>query len=470
MVLDQKSAALYIALFTKMGYGLIIFYYVSENFEQYGSYLAMGVGASAFLLYLFDCYYWESKTGEFMRRLFLTLLTIATCLLVLIMSGEYPFGPGSLFIVFTTMWLVLIQKVVYSLVDAKTYVSWLSGPLFFVALLTFLSWIGWTFWKEENEWNMIVGLSEADDSGCEPNFVDYPDCEGDDGNVCWVADAETSTLTFGDGCDASCVNVYEDCYNTFIIWAGPFLVSLGLLFLSFFASFLRPGENAEQDTTKFARVWMFLLFAVWVGASLAGVGKGVSTTLGALTLASFIAAAIFLAISFKKKELDKQIEDIGAQLREKYGDHFDIFRGLLIVTCIPVFLIYFAVSFVIQRIRSIKCFGYGKPPDSTTSTRHIPFNGWVTIEATRLLREFLDWNTTKVFTYAIYWGIAFMILYVIVAQFTLVFLSWLIEMTQVMPLGIVTAILVGIGMTVSLCFQSRINCCTHTAHRFFFAN
>jgi hypothetical protein len=172
--------------------------------------------------------------------------------------------------------------------------------------------------------------------------------------------------------------------------------------------------------------------------------------LAALTLSSFIAAAIFLAISYNQIERQEQMGRIGAALVEKYGNHFDVFRGLLIVTCAPVFMLYFGVSFVIQRIRSIKFCDYTKPPVDTKSLRNVTGNGWFTVEARRFIREFQSWNRTKVFVYAVYWGLAFMILNVIVSQFTLVFLSWLIETTSVMPLGTVTAILAGIGMIMFL--------------------
>jgi hypothetical protein len=82
--------------------------------------------------------------------------------------------------------------------------------------------------------------------------------------------------------------------------------------------------------------------------------------------------------------------------------------------------------------------------------RNVAGSGWFTIEARRFIREFQSWNRTKVFTNAIYWGLAFMVLSVIVSQFTLVFLSWLIEKTSVMPLGTVTGILIAIGMTMFL--------------------
>lgn len=446
-------AVVYIIAFTKIGFGLDTFHYLSDNYEQYGVYLAGGIFVATFSLYLFDIYYWSSETGSFFRKLFVLLVSLATSILIIIMSGSYPFGPGCLFIVYTTIWLVFIQMTLYRDRPAKVFVSWLSGPLFFVAMLTLVVWIAWTLWNEENEWNTNLSIAEADESGCTPNFSEYPDCKGEyDGGVCFYVDEDDGTIVFEDGCDETCTNVYADCYNMFILWVGPFFVTLGLLFLSFFATFLRTDENIspEQETTKFVRIWVFLLFSMWVGASLAGVGSGVSTTLAALTLASFIAASIFLAISFSKIERKEKVDRITEQLKLKYGNFFDVFWGLLIVTCTPIFLIYFAISFVIQRIRDINPCNYNKPPDNTMSVRQIAGVGWLTVEARRLVREFLSWNRTRVFIYALYWGIAFMVLYVIVAQFTLLFLSWLIEETSEMSLGVVTGIMVGIGMTLFL--------------------
>jgi hypothetical protein len=435
-----------------MGYGLSTYYYLSENYEKYSGYLGFSIALGAFLLYLFDCFYWSSPVGIWLRKIFITILIVGVGFYTLFTSGNHPYGPIALFVVVVAMWLIVIGKVVYKTIPPKVYVSWLSGPLFFVSFLVFLSWFIWTFQGERNEFNLIVSIAEAERSGCEPNFADYPDlnCGNGVGGVCFTADIDSGSLTFADGCDEMCTQVYSKCYNTFILWVGPFLVSLGLLFLSFFATFLRSGGSAEQDTTKFAKVWMFLLFGTWVSASLAGAGAGVSATLTALTLASFIAATIFLAISFERMERREHLDKIGDQLVAKYGDHFDVFRGLLIVTCTPVFLIFFFVSFVIQRIRNIPFCAYSKPPENTMSLRHIGGTGWLTIEARRLVREFQTWNRTKVFTNAIYWGLAFMVLSVIVSQFTLVFLSWLIEKTAVMSMGAVSGILVAIGLTMFL--------------------
>jgi hypothetical protein len=447
-----ERAALYVVFFTKMGYGLNTYYYLSEYVEGYASYLGLALATGGFLLYLFDCYYWTSEIGIFLRNLFIGIIVLGTSVFTLFVSGRYPYGPIALFVVLVAMWLVVIGRVVYKDVNPKVYVSWLSGPLFLNSIVVFVAWFVWTLLSEENEWSLNTSLAEAEASGCQPDFSVYSDmdCSDGSGGVCFTVDVDSNTLTFEDGCSEMCTEVYSGCYNTFIIWAGPLLVSLGLLFLSFLASFLRSGSSPEQETTKFVQIWMFLLFGMWVGASLAGAGAGVSTTLAAVTLACFIAVSIFLAISYGKIERKEQLKRIGDELVEKYGNHFDIFRGLLIVTCTPVFLVYFFISFIIQRIRSVTFFVYSKPPDNTQSMRNVAGSGWFTIEARRFIREFQSWNRTKVFTNAIYWGLAFMVLSVIVSQFTLVFLSWLIEKTSVMPLGTVTGILIAIGMTMFL--------------------
>ena len=100
---------------------------------------------------------------------------------------------------------------------------------------------------------------------------------------------------------------------------------------------------------------LFLLFALWVSASLAGAGGGISTTLAVLTLSSFAASAIFLANSFTRVEQEEHLGHLWSSLIEKYGHYMDLVRGLLVVACLPLFcvyLIFFSCELVIY-IRSL---------------------------------------------------------------------------------------------------------------------
>jgi len=76
--------------------------------------------------------------------------------------------------------------------------------------------------------------------------------------------------------------------------------------------------------------------------------------------------------------------------------------------------------------------------------------GWVTEKTVKQIKEFWSWDIAKVFTYAVYWGIAFITMNVVVSKFTILFLSWLIEKTSSMSLVAVTGILTGVGMIMFL--------------------
>jgi hypothetical protein len=141
--------------------------------------------------------------------------------------------------------MMAVKSMLYSNVAPRAYVSWLSGPLFFVGVLTLMSWVGWTLYSDENEWDEIIALAEAEESGCEPDFDQYPDCQSDDedGGVCFNADIETNSLTFDNDCDESCTQVYAKCANTFILWVGPFLCTL-------VGSFIFPHITYASFSTK----------------------------------------------------------------------------------------------------------------------------------------------------------------------------------------------------------------------------
>ena len=328
---------------------------------------------------------------------------------------------------------------------------WLSGPLFLNSVLVLASWITWTWWSPENKWVLVNRLADAETSGCVPDFLQYAYCESNStvGDVCFsIEDMQLPVWTVE--CPHICTKVWDTCFNQFIVWVGPFLVSLGLLFLSFFATFLRSAGTVEQEAIKFAKIWLFLLFAMWISASLAGAGAGLSTTLAALTLSSFIASAIFLISSFNALEREKQFVDLWEKLLENYGTYLDVAKGLLVITCLPVAIVYLSCSFFVQAIRNMKLPCARKHDNDVSDSDVIVGASLVTVEARHLIKSFRSWNLATVYTYAIYWGAGFITLSVIAAKFTTLFLSWLIEQTESLDIGSVTGILLGVGVVMFL--------------------
>jgi hypothetical protein len=225
-----------------------------------------------------------------------------------------------------------------------------------------------------------------------------------------------------------------------------------LLFLSFFSTFLRNGGSIEKEAMKFGKVWRFLLFVMWISASLAGAGSGVSTTLAALTLSSFVASAIFLAMSYTQVEAHEHVRAFGNKLLQDYSKYLDIAKGLLVVTCAPVAALYLAVSFLVQMIRNLKmpCSRTYKQDDESSTIEQETPNKYISLEARKLIKQVKSWDLVTVFVYAVYWGVGFYTLTVIAAKFTTLFLSWLIEETKTMDLASVTGILFIVGVIMFL--------------------
>lgn len=416
----------------------------------------------AFFLYLFDCYYWDSKVGRIARHLALSIIVIGVAVLVAFIASTHPYGPISMFTVLVPIWLSLVRFLLYRKIAFRTYITWLSGPLFLNSIGIGIGWFVWTFLSRNNKWSIYTKLYDAEDTGCKPNFNKYPECQlnylngtlsdSTQTDVCFTIDVETSSIEFPQGCARNCTNVFDECSNTFIVWVGPFLVSIVLLFLSFFSTFLRNGGSIEKEAMKFGKVWGFLLFVMWISASLAGAGSGVSTTLAALTLSSFVASAIFLAMSYTQVEAHEHVRAFGNKLLQDYSKYLDIAKGLLVVTCAPVAALYLAVSFLVQMIRNLKmpCSRTYKQDDESSTIEQETPNKYISLEARKLIKQVKSWDLVTVFVYAVYWGVGFYTLTVIAAKFTTLFLSWLIEETKTMDLASVTGILFIVGVIMFL--------------------
>ncbi|KAL3929345.1 MAG: hypothetical protein SGBAC_012252 [Bacillariaceae sp.] len=433
-----------------MGFGGDLFYYIADKYGEYSMFAIAGTVGVAFCAYMLDFTDWRSNAGVVIRKIIWAVIVLGVIAITLLMVNQYPYGPIAVFAFITPMYLVAIKGMCYGDLETKTYISWLSAPLFFVALVNGIIWIIWTFREDRNEYNEYFRVTFADKAGCvAPDFNEFPECDSlaYPGTLCvTVFNNEFVFEKSADEtyCPVSCTEIYDDCLNIFILWVGPPMFSMVLVFLSFFATFLRAG-NGEKDILNFGKVWMFLLFATWLTASLAGIAAGVASALMALTLASFIGSAVFIASSVSYDEGKTQAKGFWEKVKDKYGENtMNVLRGLGVVTLTPAFLIFLVLSMLNQCVR--RCGLPCTKEMKTDKERKDIF----TKRARRALETYITWDRSIVFTYAVYWGAAFMILQVIVAQFTVLFLSWLIEATAPMGLGPVTGIMVGVGLIMFL--------------------
>lgn len=444
-----------------MGFGEQCFSYLAERYGDYS--FATGIATVSFIgiLYMFDSMHWDSKRGRRLARISWAVATGGLVVLIFFLADKYPYGPMAFFAFATPIWLVALKGAFFSHIDTRTYISWLSGPLLFISVVTGVAWMVWTFLRDENEWNDITRFIYADDVGCYPDFKAYPECESQQnpGKICVAYTSrgfffetegptasptlDARSITQQDNCPPSCSRIYHQCLNTFILWIGPLMASMVLLFLSFFTTFLK-SDMGEKDIVNFGKVWIFLLFTVWVTSSLAGVAVGVASALMVLTLASFIGSAVFISASISYSDQMDYVFSLRDRIVEKYGNHLNVARGLAVAMLTPAFLVYLFLSFLNQSVRKlgVKC---SKTIKSEEERRDV-----FTKTTRRQINYIMAWERSTVFTYAVYWGAASFIMNVAVAKLTVLFLSWLIETTSPLGLGAVTGIMVGVGMIMFL--------------------
>jgi len=480
--------ACFILFFTQMGFGEELYYTISIELGHYSSTVAVILTVFIFTLYMIDADEWTSRCGSMFLDISIVLIVCGLVMLVLLIADRFPYGMTCLFAIFQPLWILALKLMCYVEKDTRVFVSWLSGPLFFISILIGAAWTAWVFANPENEWNIISQVATAERVGCVPNYEGYQDCRKEEGSedTCFHVERNDNgkeELVFPQGCDQSCTIVYAECPNGFILWVGPILIGMCTFFLSFFCTFLRTGKSyyatlnrrhgfksiygsvdddtiptstnphhqrqqsilvegaRERDVLNFGVMWLFILFAMWVTTSLAGTASGVTAALAALTLASFVASAMFLAVSFSKEERSQNAQSVFERLRNKYGEKLDIARGLFVVTCAPIILVYFGFSITNQCIR--RCgLPFSQPAGEGS--------GIFTTRTRRQVDIMKAWDRAKVFTYAVYWGVAFMILQVFVANLTVVFLSWMIEKTANLGLGAVTGIMCLVGALMFL--------------------
>jgi hypothetical protein len=445
-------AAFYILVFTKMGYGLDSFYYLSKYFEVHSFKLGAALGGFAFVLYLLDVYYWEDRCLKFFRMLFISIIVIGLFVLICFIATTYPYGPICMWIATTPIWFMIIRGLFFRKVDVRTYFSWLTLPLLLNSVIVFTLWVVWTYDRPENKWNASIRLRDAEMTGCEADAsVEGGICVDEDtGAVCFSSQDNGPVWT--DACPEKCAAVYDECFNQFIIWGGPCLVSIGLFCLSFFTSFVKKEDSLEKEFAKFGKIYALLLMVLWIAASLTGAGAGLTTTLSALTLSAFVASAIFIAVSQgKAQDREDWVKVRLETILNKYETYLDIGKGLLVVTCLPVAIVYLAVSFIVQTIRKMGCTARCTSPNLRNGEVEGCGNAqFLTVEALNLIKQFRSWNLAIVYTYAIYWGAVFITFTVLAAKFTILFLSWLIEETKALDIASVTGIIFGVGVIMFL--------------------
>ena len=422
-----------------MGYGL---YIVENSVEHHDEavVLLLHLAGTLGLLYVMDIHRWPFV----LREVFGVLSFFAFCCTLLLLVTETPFGPLCVFTVLVPVLLVGIKYSLYPRVRGHVYTLWIHRVLVAQGLLLLALFFAWTA-RSDNMWDSETRAFYSDRCGCNVNYEDFYECidQNTPDNVpCFWQTEEKLAIQFNNICTTQCLDVYEECGEAFMVWANPFFASMALLVMGFLAQYLRPNDpHAMKSVSAIVRVVAVVLFLLWVFASIAGAGEGLSTIFISFAVSLFIGSAIVMSALYWGALQEQNDVAKAAQQAENYRD---IFRGLLILAAVPLLVAYVMLSVVNQAVR--RCFvacGFSWIDYTEEEKEH---KGIVTKKVSDQIEDFKSWDHSKVLVYAVYWGFGYIFFSVLASKFTTLFLSWLIEVTAPMNIMVVTIIVVGVGM------------------------
>ena len=94
-------------------------------------------------------------------------------------------------------------------------------------------------------------------------------------------------------------------------------------------------------------------------------------------------------------------------------------KAVLIATSSPIIALYLVVSFANQSFRKLGIFPCSVKLDKSKGEDKY----WCTKNTYNQIKDFKKWDHAKVYTWAIMWGVVYMVMQVFAAKFTVLFLS-----------------------------------------------
>mmetsp|Transcript_22037 Transcript_22037/g.50305 ORF Transcript_22037/g.50305 Transcript_22037/m.50305 type:complete len:604 (-) Transcript_22037:934-2745(-) len=433
----------FVLTFSAMAFGEKITIW-SRKYQSYNIPLVYSIIGIILFCYLFDAQRWKSRFGKNLRTLLLSTLFLAVSLMSIFVSVDHPYFSLCTFTVLLPVWLYACRYIFFRRKSREVYVSWLSGPLFVTGLIVIAIWVYWTTRDRMNQWNPKTKIIYSEESQCIPDFSSYPECLNSTTNQsCFSIEVKNGIrdISYEKGCDEKCAAVYDECFHSFVLWAWPLVAGTSLIFLSFASAFLIPEEEEIGKSLKpssFIKMWIMLLFGMWVAACVSGVGARLTESLIFFVFSLVLSGILLVIGAMNLQETTQQAQE---KVTESYDDFLDMMESLVILFAPIPLTIYLALSFLNQGVRKVMVF---------RSSSRTEVKGCFTDVTSNQINGMKSWNWVKVIKNSIFCGAVYLTLFVFIGQFTNVFLSWLIESTKDMTLTVVTILMFIVGIMLFL--------------------
>ena len=442
--------ALYLALFSELGFGATLFKALMKTGRLY-----IFIAGAGFLLLV--CFYIVDFDVGVRALNYLIFALIATCMVfgAVLCFGSMPHAPLMAFMVTSTAYFAAIYHSLFrDILTPEAYVRALSAACLTGGAAAFLAsciWAGinYCWWGEDckalfrDRLRLCTDMSVGPESHCKRY--------GTWGVTCPSGCKEDEKLS-------ACKVGTPDCLAAFMLWASPFLMSF-LVFLfggamHFVAGSAKEAKSGEEQKStyrlqSFGRAMLFLVLLLWLGASIAGANMQLSNVIVSFAFLGLLLVAVIMAVAFGGRKMQETLmETKFVKLATQDPFWSNVGRGLALFVCGPVFLAFLPVASLKRSIRKCRSSPDVSAPiveggSSTAEGR--PFKE---VAAFQLIKDSRSWPWTTVLSYAWMWGFAYFAMQAIVMTMTTLFMAWLNIQLAGMHVAVISVVIVCIALVL----------------------
>jgi hypothetical protein len=425
------------------------------------------VGAGIMLLmYITDFSHWTGHWKK-VKKALLAIVGLALTFAALVASKLVPGAAIAVYVLVLPGFIWLVKYVFYKPLHPALFARSIGFALLAISAISAAVWVAWVFynnfvWTKEtkllfNEFvdcqnNMLVAPNETTTDAMTTMMstttttvmttaAEMLSLTNEDGSVVMNATAVTPVPTFADD-DVS------TCLVAWMVWAAPLLGACNAFVFGLLALLLaRAFREGDQPLTMALKVFIggmaMAAVSLWVAAAIAGAGLGINSAVQYLVGVTIVVLCGVLVATIGWQRLTEYLMAVPLIKKLTASLLTDWFKALFVLFLMPVFPIYFCASFLNQMVR--RCVSFGYRMDDPKERRL-----WLTLAAAIQFKMLKRWRWTSVLTKVMWIGLFYVIVQVGIGLLVTVFMSWLNDVLQDLPLYATTIIFFLIGVVMFL--------------------
>jgi hypothetical protein len=422
------------------------------------------------LMYVTDFSHWTGHWKK-LKKALLAVVGLALTFAALVASKLVPGAAIAVYVLVLPGFIWLVKYVFYKPLHPALFARSIGIALLAISAIAAAVWVAWVFYNNY-VWTRETKILFNGFVDCQNNMLVAPNAttdamttlmsmaeEATTSEMIAVTTTTASPMTDVDGSVVSASagvtpapSFVEDdvstCLVAWMVWAAPLLGACNAFVFGLLALLLaRSFRDGDQPLTMALKVFIggmaMAAVSLWVAAAIAGAGLGINSAVQYLVGVTIVVLCGVLVATIGWQRLTAYLMAVPLIKKLTASLLTDWFKALFVLFLMPAFPFYFCASFLNQMVR--RCVSFGYRMDDPKERRL-----WLTLAAAIQFKMLKRWRWTSVLTKVMWIGLFYVIVQVGIGLLVTVFMSWLNDVLQDLPLYATTIIFFLIGVVMFL--------------------